>query len=102
MVAKIDKTLPQDCGDGTTWIDVYVDGNAVYFVYTLPTLAYYQELTNEELRDFVSWMKYGCESAGDTSFAKIADEGYDLVFKVVAGHDSEEIFIPNYMLRATL
>jgi hypothetical protein len=102
MVAKIDKTLPQDCGDGTTWIDVYVDGNSVYWIYKASTLEGYQKPTDEELRDYVSWMKYECESAGDTSFAKIANEGYDLVFKYVAGHDSEEVFIPNYMLREAL
>lgn len=102
MVAKMDKTLPQDCGDGTTWVDAYVDGNAVCFVYTLPTLEGYQEPTEVELRVFVSWMKAEAERDGDISFAKIADEGYDLVCKCVAGRNSKEIFIPNYMLREAL
>jgi hypothetical protein len=99
MVAKIDKTLPQDCGDGTTWIDVYVDGNSVYWIYKASTLEGFQKPTDEELRDYVSSMKAEAERNGDISLAKIADEGYDLVLKVVAGHDSEEVFIPNYMLR---
>ena len=102
MIAKMDKTLPQDYGDGTTWVDAYVDGNAVYFVYTLPTLEGYQEPTEVELRYLASSMKAEAERDGDISFAKIADEGYDLVFKYVAGRNSKEIFIPNYMLREAL
>lgn len=105
IVEKMQATLPQTLEDDSVWTDAYVEGDAVYFVYKVPSygsLEYLYEPTDYDKRMMVDALADYAESVGDISLVKIAEEGYSLVLRYCDGCYTVDLNLPNYMLRERL